>query len=201
MPRRKTHFSPAGFYHIYNRGNNRENIFLEPENYRFFLQRLHFYYDPQDIHLIAYCLMPNHYHLVTGIGKVVDFSNVMRSFSVSYVKSFNKAYSHVGHLFQGNFEARDVCADNDLAYLIRYVHLNPVRAGLVKKAENWKYSDHNEWISDSALVDSTQTEIRARLFGGPAEYEKFCGDLSGELPLREELEALLFSRVKTPISH
>ena len=180
MPRRRILFSPADFYQIYNRGNNREKIFYEAENYRFFLRRLHFYYNPRNIHFIAFCLMPNHYHLVARLGKDIDFSNVMRSFSVSYIKSFNKVYRQVGHLFQGNFEARLVESDEYLAHLIRYIHFNPVSANLVSRAEDWKHSDYAEWLSDSDVMDEARKRVRSRLFGDAEGYKRFCDGFPGK---------------------
>jgi putative transposase len=174
MPRRRTRFSPSNFYHVYNRGNNREKIFLEGENYRFFLQKLHTYFELQGICLIAYCLMPNHYHLIVKPNRAIDFSNVMRSFSVSYVKSINKVYHRVGHLFQGNFEARAVESDEYLTHLIRYIHFNPVRAKLVTRAEDWSYSDYAEWISDFVEIDEAKKDVRSKLFGTAEGYREFC---------------------------
>ena len=192
MPRRKTPFSPANFYHVYNRGNNRQKVFLEAENYRFFLRRLRFYFNSNGIDLIAYCLMPNHYHLLIRPERKIDFSNVMRSFSVSYVKSINKVYHRVGHLFQGNFEAREVDAHEYLAHLIRYVHLNPVRARLVRKAEDWKYSDYEEWNSDSDCIDEARMEVRFQLFETADGYRRFCQDFLEDVEMNAKIEKILF---------
>ncbi len=192
MPRRETAFLPQHFYHVYNRGNNRQKIFLEAENYRFFLKRLHFYFDPQGISLIAYCLMPNHYHMVLCFGRTTDFSNVMRSFSVSYIKSFNKLYRRVGHLFQGNFEAREVDSDEYLAHLIRYIHFNPVRSSMVTEAEDWENSDYSNWVSNSGKMGEASERVRSRLFGNAEGYKTFCDNLRGEMEMRAGLEKLLF---------
>jgi REP element-mobilizing transposase RayT len=78
--------------------------------------------------LIAFCLMPNHYHLVVYLGDCLDFSNVMRGFTTSYVKSFNSWHHRVGYLFQGNTQMRLIEGDEDLIHLCRYVYINPVIA-------------------------------------------------------------------------
>ena len=192
MPRRKVEFLPDHFFHIYNRGNNRQEIFLEAENYRFFLNKLHSYYDPTDVDLVAYCLMPNHYHLITRIKQRIDFSNVMRSFSVSYIRSFNNLYRRSGHLFQGDFEARSIGADEHLAHVIRYVHLNPVRAGLVAKPDAWIHSDYREWISAKSIEDSIRLGVRTQLFGTGEEYRRHVDDRIGEFHMREQINRLLF---------
>jgi hypothetical protein len=104
----------------------------------------------------------------------------MRSFSDSYVKSANKVYRRVGHLFQGNFEGREVDADEYLAHLVRYIHFNPVRGRLVTRPEDWKYSDYVEWCSDSGGMDAARKKVHTRLFGN-----------SEELEMRAKLEELL----------
>ncbi|HZY10231.1 MAG TPA: transposase, partial [Bacteroidota bacterium] len=136
MARRSIWFLPEHYYHIYNRGNNKEPIFLSDDNYHFFLRRLHHYYDQAAVQLIAYCLMPNHYHLLIYIHKEIDFSNVMRAFTISYTRSFNNWHRRVGHLFQSDFQARGIERDGYLPHLCRYIHLNPVKSMLVKNPED-----------------------------------------------------------------
>ncbi len=205
MPRRHIQFLAENYYHIFNRWNNQQKIFLEPENYRFFLERLHRYYAPVNIDLIAYRLMPNHFHLLIYLQREVDFSNIMRSFSVSYIKSFNRWHQRVGHLFQGDFQARLINADNYLSHVCRYIHLNPVKAKLVKFPEDWKYSDYRAWIenknSDFSQIrnaarnrNSISANIRTRklLFGTATEYKKFVMDFADEQNKQSEIERLLF---------
>jgi len=137
MARREVTFLQENYYHIYNRVNNYQKIFLEAENYLFFLKRLHYYFDPNRIDVIAYCLMPNHYHVLIHLNTDIDVSNIMRSFTDSYVKSFNNWHRRVGHLFQGDFQAKQIDQDGYLPYLCAYIHLNPVKAKLVKSPDEW----------------------------------------------------------------
>ena len=100
MPYRKESFYPGAYYHLYNRGVNREKIFFERENYLFFLRQLRKYLKRELVSIIAYCLMPNHYHLIIYLN-TNNLANIMQRFTLSYSKAINKRYSRVGALFQG----------------------------------------------------------------------------------------------------
>ena len=138
MPRRDVNLLTNNYYHIYNRGNNRQLIFFEKENYVYFLTKLRAIFN-NEVQVISYCLMPNHYHLLVYL-KTEDFSRIMQKFSIAYTKAINKRFNRVGALFQGQFKAINVKTDEYLLHLSRYIHLNPVRANLVKSAQDWQFS-------------------------------------------------------------
>ena len=125
MVRRDVPLNAGEFYHLYNRGNNRERIFCERENYLFFLHRVRRYL-ASVMDMVAYCLMPNHYHLLVQIrqtsdvwqtSEVYDASAGMRRLAISYTKAMNKRYERVGSLFQGAFHAKHVGQDSYLLHL------------------------------------------------------------------------------------
>jgi len=133
------------YYHVYNRGHNRERIFLEPANYEFFLRRLRQYVTAKDAHVVAYVLMPNHYHLL--VQAITDgLSGAMQRFGISYTKALNRRFGRVGSVFQGAFRATLVDSDEYLLHLSRYVHLNPLRARLVHCPEEWAFSSYREFV-------------------------------------------------------
>jgi REP element-mobilizing transposase RayT len=146
MPRRQVTFAIGNYYHIYNRGNNRELIFFEKENYIYFLRQLRNHLTTKGVDIIAYCLMPNHYHLLVYL-QTEQFSQLMHAFTLSYTKAINQRYQRAGSLFQGRFQAIHVNTADYLLHLTRYIHLNPVEAGLVKKAEDWDFSSYQEYIN------------------------------------------------------
>ncbi len=158
MPRRKMPLVASKYYHLYNRGNNHQKVFFNRDNYLFFLQQIRHYllgesgknttalerFTPP-VSIIAYCLMPNHYHLLLQPHDD-DLSHKMQLFGISYTKSINKQQNRVGSLFQGQFQAVLVNQNDYLLHLSRYIHLNPVKAGLVKRAEDWEFSSYREYI-------------------------------------------------------
>ena len=155
MPRRYLSFCPDEYYHFYNRGVNREAIYFDDDNYAHFLWNIQRYLVPV-ANIGAYCLMPNHYHLlivVKEISKVDQTSEVsttsevslmvskaMMKLSVSYTKAINHRYNRVGPLFQGAFQAKHIESTAYLWQLAGYIHLNPVEAGLVRLPEDWNFS-------------------------------------------------------------
>ncbi len=145
MPRREVILQAGNYYHVYNRGNNRQLIFFERDNYIYFLRQLRHHLINRGVDIIAYCLMPNHYHLLVYL-KTEHFSKLMQAFSLSYAKAINKRYKKVGSLFQGRFQAIYVDKDEYLLNLTRYIHLNPVEANLVEKAEDWEFSSYQEYV-------------------------------------------------------
>jgi REP element-mobilizing transposase RayT len=145
MPRRSVPLVAGEYYHLYNRSHNREPIFLEPANYNFFLRRLRQYVTSRDARVIAYVLMPNHYHLLIQ-SLTDDLSGAMQRFGISYTKAMNQRFGRVGSVFQGAFQARLVDRDEYLLHLSRYLHLNPVRARLVNCPEEWAFSSYREFV-------------------------------------------------------
>ena len=179
------------FYHIYNRGNNRAPIFLESENYFFFIQRLHKYFSKGPIDLLAYCLMPNHFHLLVTFQYPVDFSNLMRSFSSSYAKSFNRFYNRTGHLFEGDYQAKVIEKESYLRNVICYIHLNPCFAGLASQPEDWQYSDYRQWLKDQPASGDHSIQLRDALFGSGLAYKEFVKDFSTAIAEQKEIEKYL----------
>ncbi len=140
-------FRSGQYYHVYNRGVNREAIFFNEGNYAFFIRRIRRYFQPTLVHVIAYCLMPNHYHLLVRVCTDDEFgTKVMQPFGTSYVKAVNKQQDRVGPLFQGKYKAKLVDTDAYLSHLTRYIHRNPVDAGYVDQAEAWPYSSYRDYV-------------------------------------------------------
>ena len=150
MPQRFIPLVAGEYYHLYNRGNNRQNIFFERENYLFFLRRVRKYLVDQTSEevwttIVAYCLMPNHFHLLV-CPQDNELSRRMQRFSISYTKTMNERYDRVGALFQGRFQAVHIDRNEYLLHLSRYFHLNPVMAGSVKQPEDWEFSSYRDYI-------------------------------------------------------
>jgi len=155
MPYRKVQFAQCQFYHIYNRGVGRQSIFQEEENYLFLLRRVKKYAGAFDIAVVAYCLMPNHYHFLLRQDDQIPAGRLPQRVFNSYTKAFNRRYDRTGTLFEGPYKASRVDQDRYLLHLCRYIHANPVKHGLVSDLKQWPYSNYLEWIGDrnGKLVD------------------------------------------------
>ena len=172
MTNRKEKIYPGYIYHILNRGNEKQNIFFERENYLFFLRRLRHYIAKFDVILIAYCLMPNHFHLCAKETAKDGISKVMLGLQTSYAKAINKRIGRVGHLWQDSYKYIRVDTDEYFLHLTRYLHLNPCDAGLVNKAEDWEFSSYRDFIG---LRKGTlpQSGMAMSYFDNRDAYRKF----------------------------
>jgi REP element-mobilizing transposase RayT len=142
----KTIYTSGEYYHIYNRGVNRQPIFFAQHNWGFFIRRLRHYFQPTHADIVAYCLMPNHYHLLVHL-KDDNFSHaIMQPFGTSYTKAINKEQDRVGSLFQGRFKGKHVDNQAYLTHLTRYIHRNPVDAHLVTSPSEWVFSSYRDYI-------------------------------------------------------
>jgi putative transposase len=144
MPSRRIPFQAGNFYHIYNRGNNRQNIFFERDNYIHFLHLMREHLAIDGVDILAYCLMPNHYHFLVCL-QYDNLSAAMHRLSVAYTKGINKRFNRSGSLFEGRFQSIHVSDPNYLIHLSRYIHLNPVKAGFIDRAEEWEFSSYPEY--------------------------------------------------------
>ena len=115
-------------YHLYNRGNRKAEIFHDRGDYLYFLRQLREYLQEFPVLLIAYCLMPNHYHLIARQKGGDGISKMMQAFGTSLSKTYNEKYRTVGSLFQGRFKDEHVGDAGYLIRLARYIHRNPVKA-------------------------------------------------------------------------
>ncbi|MBI3005586.1 MAG: transposase [Ignavibacteriales bacterium] len=178
MARRLIRFDLGESYHIYNRGNDKQPIFIETENYKFFLKKLISYLPKSTIEVMAYVLMPNHYHLLIRLVKPLDVSKTLKNFSISFVKAMNNRYAKVGHLFQGEFKAKHVNSTEYLLHLSRYIHMNPVFAKLVATPDKWKFSSYIDYFEPRTNT-ITNTDFILSHFRKAKEYREFVEIITG----------------------
>jgi putative transposase len=144
------------FYHVFNRGNNKQKIFFKSENYSYFLKGVERYVIPT-CDLLAWCLMPNHFHfLIHANSKSVpiikdgsferqNFSQAIKQLLSSYTKAINKQESRTGSLFQQKTKAIHV-SDSHAETTLHYIHQNALKAGLVHKMEDWENSSFRDYL-------------------------------------------------------
>jgi REP element-mobilizing transposase RayT len=136
---------PGALYHVITRGNRKESIFKDTEDRERFLKKLIEYKERYDFILYAYVLMGNHIHLLIETGKE-PLSRIMQGLLQSYTQWYNSKYRTVGHLFQGRYKAILCDKNSYLLNLIRYIHLNPVRKGIVRDPSKYKWSSHRIYL-------------------------------------------------------
>lgn len=137
---------PGAWYHVMNRGRRRENIYFSAKDYGLFLTVLRETVEMFNLKVSAYCLMSNHYHLLlhTPDGNI---SRCMRHINGVYTQRFNRSHKKDGQLFRGRFKAVVVDNDSHLLEVLRYIHNNPLRAGMVEKVNDFTWSSHKGYCS------------------------------------------------------
>ena len=168
MPRTARKLSNSGYYHIVSRGNGKQILFEEEADYLFFLKTLSECLKEESFEVIAYCLMENHFHLLLKIGS--DMDRIMQKISTTYALYYNSKYERSGHLFQDRY--RSIPIENDLALLsvVRYIHNNPVKAGICPV-------DKYRWSSWRAYYTGKSSQVSTRL------VLELTGGLNGFLTL------------------
>ena len=153
MPRLPRQKSESGIYHIMLRGINQQVIFEDDEDYIKFIETLKDYKAVSEYKVFAYCLMSNHIHILLKVEKE-DLDLIMKRLAGSYVYWYNWKYYRKGHLFQDRCHSEPVENDSYFLTVLRYIHQNPVKAGLVKNVDEYKHSSYNDYINkNGTLID------------------------------------------------
>ena len=170
-----------GYYHLYNRGVNKGLVFSDDQDYKTFLYYLKVYLCSEELQveylklypsrklknycerlkLLAYCLIPNHFHLLVWQKDAEAINYFMRSLTVKYAMYFNKKYKRIGPLFQGVYKAVRVENESQLIYLSKYIHRNPIVLTSGRVLEVYKYSSYQnylglfgqEWVKRDEILD------------------------------------------------
>lgn len=190
-------FRAGEYYHIYNRGDNREKIFLDDQDYVNFLKRLKLVLGMPTVSslrvrplpvnsftVLVYCLMPNHFHFLIRQNSEIPLGDLINKVGTSYVKYFNARYKRVGNLFQDIFKAKRIDNDSYLTYLSAYIHNNPA------EPFNYAYSSLPEYlgIRSGALCDPG---FVINYFNGDREkYKEFVQNYTQRM--HEQIKHLVF---------
>ena len=228
MPQRNVirHYSKGNCYHIYNRGVDKQNIFRDPKDFSYFISLMESYLEPKkmlgdfsvkearvahipfwrkhldenEVELVCYCLMPNHFHFLLKQNSDNGVTKYMRRISNAYVRYFNKKYDRVGSLFQGKYKSVLIDSDSYLLHLSRYIHLNPLEVGSLQSHEFSSYLDYigkrnSKWLhkdivlnffekskigNDKLILDRKKFSNYSAFF---SKYAKNAEDILGELIL------------------
>ncbi len=181
-------FAPETIFHIYNRGNNKEKIFYDDQDYRAFIFRigLGLGFEQEELShelcnlpysriritetnkdnfkLHAFCLMPNHFHLLVEQCKNISISKLISKVCTSHAKYINNKYDRVGHIFQDQFKAVLIENNPQLMWTSAYIHMNAVKDGLTKHPNEYKWSSYNDF-TDNRNLPIVHTDLLKSIFG------------------------------------
>lgn len=159
MPRIPRGDSANGIYHIINRGNMRMQVFNDAEDYEYFLELLRNSAQRDKIAIHAYCLMPNHFHLLLSPEAEGSLSRMMQWLMTSHVRYYHRKNKTSGHVWQGRYKSFMVEKDSYYIGVVRYIEANALRAGLVEKAEDWIYGSLCARASPNAHLSEPLVEL------------------------------------------
>lgn len=193
MPYRKVPFVNGSYYHIFNRGVEKREMFVTNKDYKRFIDSMFFYkysgikpkfsrFDPKKdklknkniVGIVAYCLMPNHFHLLLRQLEDGGISKFVGQLCNSYTKYFNTKNDRVGPLLQGNFKSVLIESTEQLLHVSRYIHLNPYVAGMLEKQSVYLYSSLPEYFELKKGI--LEKEIVLEQFESIDSYEQFTFD-------------------------
>lgn len=175
MPSRNIKFAQGCYYHMYNRGARRQSIFRSDENYRYLLRLMKKVAADCALTIIAYCLLPNHYHWLIRQDGISAANLLPKRVFGSYAQAFNNMYGLSGTLFEDRVDIILVETDDYRRNLCRYIHANPVRHGLALSPDLWPYSDYLEWIGGHEATVVHQTLVQTH-FPATGSYQSFVLD-------------------------
>lgn len=150
---------PGAFYHVIVRGNRKQDIFSADQDRVEYLERVRHYKEKCGFVLYAYVLMTNHVHLLIETPKT-PLSKIMQLLNFTYTQYFNRKYGKTGHLFQGRYKAFLCDRDEYLLALVRYIHLNPIRAMLTEKPHEYRWSSHSDYLRGNTGIVDTDRVLR-----------------------------------------
>ncbi len=185
-------------YHVFNRAIGNEKLFVSEKDYLYFLQKLERFLLPW-VNLLAYCLIPNHFHLLVNIKNMNEIPEklllsgrkepeklIVQSFSNffnSYSRSYNNVHNRKGRLFLYPFKRILVDDDDYLNYLICYIHRNPIHHGFTDDYTSWKYSSYNVYLTGE--LSKVNKEYVLDLFGSKEEFVAFHAENKTKKGLKE----------------
>ncbi len=171
---------PGAHYHVTSRGNERKDVFKSQKDREQFVQYLESAVNRYDAVIHAYCLMSNHYHLLLETPSA-NLSKIMQHINGAYTNYYNIKRKRTGHLFQGRYKSIVIEADKYAQELSRYIHLNPVRANMVCKPEEYRWSSYLDYIGARKRPEWLETSFILDFFGKGEErfgkYRRFVEEL------------------------
>lgn len=195
MPRKSRKKSATDIYHIIMRGINRQVIFEDSGEYSRFLHTLQKYKEQCGYEIFAYCLMPNHIHLLMRVG-LEPLEQVMRRICGSYVYWYNAKHERIGNLFQDRFKSEAIENDSYFLTVLRYIHQNPIKAGLASRVEEYPWSSINEYCDKPTIIDVNfgLAYFHTDRYKAQIDLVQFCKEVNDDACLEIEQNTAISDR-------
>lgn len=184
MPRKSRELIGSAFMHNMAQGINKEYIFQNEMQKNKYIRLIKKYSEKYKILIISYCIMDNHAHLLTYSENIKNISLFMKEANTEYAIYYNKSKKRVGYVFRNRFNSKPIYSQEYLLKCIKYIHMNPVKAGIVDKEEDYKFSSYKDYLNKNGIINSKLLEI---VFNQEKEYLKIINSIKYE-PLNLEKE-------------
>ena len=173
MPRMARKDLNTPYIHVMVQGVNKEYIFESNADIELYLSILNKNIEKYDLTIMAYCMMNNHAHFLIHVHNIEELGNFMKICNLQYAQTYNREKNRVGVLFRNRYRTEPIYDIKYLINCIKYIHNNPVKANIVKKCEDYKYSSYNDYINN---VGITKSSIVKSLFGEKCDYQKMFNE-------------------------
>ena len=161
------------YHHLYKRGVNKDIIFFEDSDYKYFIRKMKEFKEKYKIRIICFCLLPNHFHLfVKQLTNDYTVGKFISDLTNAYTKGTNKKYNRTGVLLGGKTKSKMITDESYFVWLCNYIINNPVKAGLVKHPDKWEYSSASDYFN-SINSNLTFTKEILDKFNSPDEFKEF----------------------------
>ena len=170
MPRYPRSYIKTSFFHVMTQGLNKMYIFDKENDIEYYIKTIYDLLNEYDIKLISYCIMNNHAHILVEVHSIKELGKYMHRLNTRYAIYYNKKYNRVGYVFRNRYQAEGIYTENSLYNCMKYIYNNPVKAGICKKPEDYKYSNYKNTPKtediEITFIDADNDE----------ECEKFIND-------------------------
>ncbi len=199
MPRIARKNLESGFFHIMVQGIKKEEIFYKNEYKQKYIELAKIFLEKQDVKLISYCVMNNHVHMIIYSENIKELTKFMERLNTTYAIHYNKNENRVGYVYRDRFKSKMLYNQDYLTKCIKYIHMNPVKARIVRQEKDYKYSSYNDYINKNGIVTE---EMLQEIFNSKYNYLKRFLQIEYNEELFEEVEKenISIEKLNTEIS-
>lgn len=185
MPRLGRKYLENGFFHVMVQGIKKEEIFYKSKYKEKYIQLAKIFSEKSNIEIVSYCIMNNHSHMVLYSEQIKNLTKFMEKLNTTYAMNYNKEENRVGYVFRDRFKSKEIYNQDYLTKCIKYIHMNPVKANIVKYEKDYKYSSYNDYINKTGIA---KEELLKKIFNSEYNYLKEFLQIEYNEELFEDIE-------------